>query len=149
MTRSRERYYRGLYLAAAAYDIALGIVFTFFYRAAFDVLNIAEPPPGGGYLPLIGSFLFVIGVGYALILRGDLWRNRDLVAVGALYKLAYSTVAFVFWALGDLPHILFAAAFGVVDAVFLVLMVECLVFLVRHAPAAVPGRSAGEEPRAA
>lgn len=134
MDPRRQRYYRGLFLAAAIYDVVLGIIFTFFYKAAFDLLDVTAP--GGGYVPLIGTFLFTIGVAYYLIYRGDLHRNRDLIAVGTLYKLAYSSVAFVFWAMGDIPHVSFAALFGIVDLVFLVLMAECLVFLSRRETAA-------------
>lgn len=129
MTPSREKYYRALFLAAAIYDLVLGIVFTFFYKGVFDLMDISEKLPGSAYVPLIGSFLFVIGVGYFLIYRGDLRRNRDLIVVGTLYKMAYATIAFVFWGIGDVPHVIFAALFGIVDVVFLVLMLECLVHL--------------------
>ncbi len=134
MPASRAGYYRGLFLVAAIYDVVLGIVFTFFYKPAFDLLDIR--PPGGGYVPLLGAFLFVIGVAYYLIYRGDLWRNRDLIEVGTLYKLAYASIVFVFWAMGDIPHVLFAALFGVADALFFVLMVECLLYLRSHRPEA-------------
>lgn len=45
--------------------------------------------------------------------------------MGALYKLAYSSVVFVVWVVADIPHVLFGA-------VFLALMVECLVYLRAH-----------------
>lgn len=130
MDPSRERYYRALFLIAAIYDIGLGIAFTFFHVPVFDMLGLT--PPGGGYIPLLGSFLFVIGIAYYLIWRGDLRRNRDMILVGTLYKLAYASVAFVYWALGDLPHVLFAAVFGIADLIFFVLMLECWVFLGRR-----------------
>lgn len=137
MGASREKYYRGLFVVAAIYDVVLGIVFTFAAPWAFGMLGISDQMPVGGYLPLIGSFLFVIGVAYWLISRGDLHRNQDLITVGTLYKLAYSAVAFSFWAMGQLPHLAFGAVFGVADLVFLVLMIECLMFLRSHpAPAA-------------
>ncbi len=138
MDPSRERYYRGLFLVAAVYDSVLGIVFTLFPGPAFDLLDVT--PPEGGYIPLLGSFLFVIGVAYYLIWRGDLTRNRDMIFVGTLYKLAYASIAFIFWAIGDVPHVAFAAVFGVADAVFFVLMLECWLYLGRQ--------SAGGETRA-
>ncbi len=141
MDPSRERYYRLLFWAAAAYDIVLGLVFTLFSPWAYDVLGIRDELPGGGYIPLLGSFFFVIGVAYALIARGDLHGNRDLIVVGTLYKLAYSSIALLFWALGSIPHVAFAAVFGIVDLVFFILMVECLVHLSRTTPTTA-GRSA-------
>ena len=100
---------------AAIYDISLGIA---------DRL-----PEHGSYMALIGVFLFVIGVAYALIFVGDLQRNRDLITVGALYKLAYCSVAFYYFAIGDVPHTVFISLFGVADLVFLVTMTECRIYL--------------------
>ncbi len=134
MGSSRERYYRALFLTSAIYDLVLGIIFTFFYKWVFDLLGIADKLPGSAYVPLIGSFLSVIGVGYYLIYRGDLWRNRDLIVVGILYKLAYAAVVFVFWGIGDMPHVLFAALFGIVDVVYFLLMLECLIYLSKNKP---------------
>jgi hypothetical protein len=56
----------------------------------------------------------------------------DLILIGTLYKLAYSATAFYYWSAGGLPHVAFAALFGVADAVFFVLMVECYAFLKRE-----------------
>jgi len=129
MDPSRERYYKALFLIAAIYDIGLGIAFTFFHQPVFDMVGIT--PPDGGYIPLLGTFLLVIGIAYYLIWQGDLQRNRDMILVGTLYKLAYASVAFVHWATGDIPHVIFAAVFGIADLVFFVLMLECWVFLGR------------------
>ncbi len=130
MNTLREKYYRGLFLIAAIYDIFLGVVFTFFYRFAFELIGIPERlPESGAYLSLIGVFLFVIGVAYYLIYRGDLQKNRDLIIVGALYKLSYCAIAFFYFAIGEIPHVIFLSLFGVVDLIMFVLMVECLIFL--------------------
>ncbi len=127
MDSSRERYYRGLFLIAAIYDLTLGIVFTLFHQPAFEILDVV--PPEGGYIPLLGSFLFVIGVAYYLIWRGDLTRNRDMILVGTLYKLAYASIALLFWAVGEIPHVAFGAVFGLIDVAFFVLMLECWLYL--------------------
>ena len=137
MQPSRERYYRWLFLTAAVYDIVLGFVFLFLGQWAFDLLDIGDELPSGGYVPLLGAFLLVIGIGYYLIYRGDLWENRDLIVVGTLYKLAYSGVGLWVAVFSEPPHVLFVALFGVADVVFLVLMVECLMHLYKNrAPAA-------------
>src|ERR1035438_2987723 len=126
MSPAKEKYYRSLFMIAAAYDVLLGIVFTCFPARAYDALGIREKLPAfGGYFTLLGAFVLVIGVAYFLIARGDLRRNADLILVGTLYKLAYSGTAFYYWSQGNLPHIAFAALFGVADAVFFVLMAEC------------------------
>ena len=126
MNPAREKYYRGLFAIAAVYDVLLGITFTFFPVRAFAALGISEKLPAfGGYLTLLGAFVLVIGVAYALIARGDLLRNADLILVGTLYKLAYAATTFYYWWAGSLPHVAFAVLFGVADAVFFVLMAEC------------------------
>ena len=125
MAPGRERWYRGLFLTATVYDVVLGTVFLFFGGWAFDLLEIRDEMPGGGYVPLIGAFLLVIGIAYWFIYRGDLIANRDLIAVGTLYKAAYSGVGFWVWAFDEVPHVAFVAVFGIADLVFFVLMLEC------------------------
>ncbi len=130
MNLAREKYYRGLFNLAAIYDVVLGITFTFFPARAFGALGISDKLPAfGGYLTLLGVFVLVIGIAYFLIACGDLKRNADLILIGTLYKLAYAGTAFYYWAQGSLPHVAFAAVFGVADAVFFILMAECYWFL--------------------
>src|SRR5664279_2902616 len=133
MNLAREKYYRSLFIIAAVYDVVLGITFTCFPTRAFAALGISEKLPAfGGYLTLLGAFVLVIGVAYFLIARGDLRRNADLILVGTLYKLAYAVTAFYYWSQGSLPHIAFAALFGVADAVFFILMAECYASLEKN-----------------
>jgi len=130
----KEKYYRGLFTVAAFYDFVLGVMFTFFPGRTFAALGISDKlPPFGGYITLLGAFVLVIGVAYALISRGDLRYNADLIFVGTLYKLAYAATAFYYWAAGSLPHIAFAALFGIADTIFFVLMAECWFCLSREA----------------
>lgn len=130
---SREGWYRALFWIAAVYDITLGIVFLFLSRPVFDWLDIEEALPDQmSYISLIAAFLFVIGVAYVLIAIGDLVRNRDLITVGILYKVAYFSVALWYLIDGHYPHIVFFVVFGVADAIFTVLMVECRAFIHRH-----------------
>jgi len=126
MNPAKEKYYRGLFVTAAAYDVLLGIIFTFLPRRAFEMLGIANQLPAfGGYVTLLGAFVLVTGVAYYLIARSDLRRNLDLVLVGTLYKLAYCTIAIYYWFVGELPHLIFGALFGVADLIFFILMAEC------------------------
>ena len=130
MNAMREKYYRILFLVAAIYDISLGVIFTFFYGAAFNLLCISEKlPEYGGYISLIGAFLFVIGTAYYLIYRGDLKQNIELIKVGALYKLAYCAIVFFYSAIGSIPHPIFVTLFGVADMIFFILMLECIIYL--------------------
>ena len=130
MDPTAERRFRTVFVLAAIYDIGLGLVFTFFSTPAFELLGLADEAPEGGYIPLLGSFTLVLGIAYALIARGDLYRNRDLVLVGTLYKLAYSAVAVFFVLIDQVPHGVFVVL-GAFDLVFLVLMSQCWLVLRR------------------
>ena len=133
MKTAKEKYYRSLFTVAAFYDLVLGLAFTFFPARIFAALGISDKLPAfGGYLTLLGAFVLVIGIAYALIARGDLLRNADLILVGTLYKLAYAAAAFYYWWAGGLPHVAFAAVFGVADVIFFVLMAECYFTLNRE-----------------
>jgi hypothetical protein len=132
MNPAKEKYYRGLFTIAALYDLLLGLTFAFFLPQAYAALGIADQLPAfRGYVRLLGAFVLVLGIAYALISRGDLRRNADLILVGTLYKLAYTAAAFYYWATNGLPHVAFAV-FGVVDAIFFVLMAECFWSLKRE-----------------
>ena len=136
MKPGKEKYYRGLFTIAAFYDILLGLTFTFFPTQAFATLGISDKLPAfGGYVTLLGVFVLVLGIGYALISRGNLMANADLILVGTFYKLAYAVTAFYYWAQGSLPHVAFGAVFGVADAVFFFLMAECWLCLKQEAKA--------------
>lgn len=133
MKPAKEKYYRALFTIAAFYDLVLGITFTFFPARVFDGLGIGDKLPAfGGYITLLGAFVLVIGIAYALISRGNLRRNADLILIGTLYKLAYAATAFYYWSAGALPHAAFGALFGVADAVFFILMAECWLCLSRE-----------------
>ena len=133
MKPAKEKFYRGLFTIAAFYDLVLGLAFTFFPARVFTALNISDKLPAfGGYVTLLGAFVLVIGVAYALISRGDLRRNADLILIGTLYKLAYAATAFYYWAAGSLPHVAFGALFGVADVIFFVVMAECWLCLMRE-----------------
>ena len=61
MSEIRERAYRWLLATASIYDLALGVVFLFFGRWAFDLLDIEEKYPEGGFIQLIGGVKWYCG----------------------------------------------------------------------------------------
>lgn len=133
MKPAKAKYYRGLFIIAALYDLVLGLTFTFFSAEAFAALGISDKLPAfGGYITLLGAFVLVLGIAYGLISRGNLIANADLILVGTLYKLAYAVTTFYYWAAGSLPHVAFGAVFGVADAIFFILMAECWLCLQRE-----------------
>lgn len=126
MRDSKLKYYKRLFFLVAVYDIFLGIVFMFFTKSIFKLLDISEKlPEFDGYLTLIGVYVLILGIAYYLIYKGDLYKNRDLILIGVLYKLGYCMVTFYYFIIGDIPHILFLLLLGVLDFIMFILMAEC------------------------
>jgi len=119
----KDIYYRILFLSAAVYDTVLGIIFLFFYRPVYNLLGIPVPEYPA-YLSLSAAFVLVIGIAYYIVYL-NIYRNRDLVVVGTLYKLAYTIVVFYYFLCEYLPHNAFLI-FGIIDLVFFFLFVEFL-----------------------
>jgi hypothetical protein len=114
---------RALFVAAAAYDIVLGVAFFFLYGPIFTALNIPLPP-NTSYIHITAAFVFVQGVGYWLVAQAP-DRNHDLVRLGVIYKGIYIAVALYELALGQLISDVFLW-FAAFDLLFLVLFIDFL-----------------------
>lgn len=104
------------FLVAALYDIVLGAGFFFLYAPLWDAFNVALPS-SISYIHLTAAFVFVQGVGYWFVYQ-DPDGNRGIVKTGLIYKIAFSGLAFYYWAIGDLLHPVFLL-FGALDLLFL------------------------------
>jgi len=109
--------FRLFFLAAAIYDIALGLAFFFLYQPLFDWLGMALPPHIS-YIQLSAVFVFVQGLSYGLV-WGDPRGNLGLVRVGIAYKAGYSGLA-AWYLLTDQIPAMFFAWFGLFDFLFLI-----------------------------
>ena len=128
MARSLARafspgFYKGLFLVAAAYDIGLGLAFTFLYNPILDALDI-RPPDNKSYIHLAAVFVLVQGISYLFVYR-NMAGNLDMIRVGVIYKAAYSIVAVYYLAIDELLHWIFFL-FGVMDMGFMVLFIAAL-----------------------
>jgi hypothetical protein len=97
--------WRWWFLAAALYDMVLGVAFMVAGDAILTAIGMT-PPPHVAYYQLAAVFVFVQGFSYLLV-----WRNpangRGLVWVGVAYKAAYTALAVWYIALGMLPSAFF------------------------------------------
>lgn len=124
MVNSKDQFFRVLFLAAAIYDLILGIMFFFFYKPIYAYFNITLPTYPM-YLQMAAAFVIAMGVGYYFIYK-NLYRNIDLVKLGIVYKLVYSGLTSYFY-FADLANITFFWL-ALFDAIFLVLFVWFLVY---------------------
>ena len=124
MENNKDSFFRGLFLAAAVYDLILGVVFFIFYKPVYAFFNIALPDYPM-YLQMAAAFVIAMGVGYYFIYT-NLYGNIDLVKLGIVYKSAYIGITsyFYFANLADVAFFWFA----IFDAGFLVLFVWFLVY---------------------
>jgi quinol-cytochrome oxidoreductase complex cytochrome b subunit len=109
---------RPLFVVAGVYDLVLGLGYLFLYRWVFNRFSVMLPNHPA-YLQLNALFVVVFGLGFLLVAR-DPERNRDIIRLGVLLKLAYAGIVFTYAALGNMPSmwipwavcdLLFAAAF--------------------------------------
>ena len=97
---NRRRTIRGVLWAAAALNLVGVLIFG---TAALDTGSGALPiPVPRFYAAQIALTIGLFGGVYAYLARQrDI--NRELVVVGALGKIGFFAVTFLYWAAGDLP----------------------------------------------
>ena len=94
-------FYRKFFLFAAIYDALLGLSFFLFYERVYGWFAIT-PPNHPGYVQLPAIFIAIMGLAdYYVYL--DIVRNRDIVKIRILMKLAFSLLCFYHYFFGSLP----------------------------------------------
>lgn len=93
--------YRKFFLFAAVYDGLLGLSFFLFYRHIYGWFAITLPNHPG-YIQLPALFIAIMGLADYYVYLDPL-RNRDLVKIRILMKLAYSLLCFYHYFFNALP----------------------------------------------
>ncbi len=116
----RTDWIRPFFLFAGLYDFALGAVFLFAYPAIYARFGITLPNHPG-YILFGAAVVAIFGIAFWFVAYAPR-RNRDLIAVGVLFKLAYAVTVLAFFARHQIPtmwvpfafaDLLFALAFVV------------------------------------
>jgi hypothetical protein len=118
----KREWIRPLFVVAAAYDLVLGVLFLFAYPAIYGRFGIALPNHPG-YVQFAAAVVAIFGVGFWYVSRAP-ERNRDIIKLGVLLKLAYSSVVLGWWLRGQIPAMW--VPFAWIDLVFLVAFVATL-----------------------
>jgi hypothetical protein len=128
---SRERYYRWMFLAAAAWNVfAAGAVLFLLTNAEFRMRMEISKPADPLILQLLASCLFLFGLGYYWISSG-LSENHGIVKLGVVGKILVFILFFGHALAGTIP-VSFALP-SVVDLLFAALFLEFLVHWRREA----------------
>ncbi|MBI2302640.1 MAG: hypothetical protein HYU66_27355 [Armatimonadetes bacterium] len=81
------KWIRPLFLGAAAYDLLFGLIYLVGWRAVYALFAI-EPPNHPSYVQFAAATVAVFGLGFWMVAAAP-QRNRDLIKLGVLFKLAY------------------------------------------------------------
>jgi hypothetical protein len=125
MVGKKDGFYKKLFLIAAIYDLFLGIIFLTLYKPIYSYLNIALPTYPM-YLQLSAAFVIAIGMAYYYIYK-NLYRNIDLVKLGIIYKVIYTSLAAYYYFVG-VAHTIFLW-FAIFDIVFLIFFIRFLSYV--------------------
>ena len=114
-----EKFYKGLFLIAGLYDFILGVLFFLCYVQIYNFFGI-DLPSHPEYIQAPAIFIVILGIMFFYVFK-NMYRNADLVKVGALSKIAYSGLTFYHYFLTEL-HWIFVF-FAWCDVVFLILFI--------------------------
>ena len=84
------RWVRPLFGLAALYDVTLGLLFFFAFGPIYAACLIALPNHNA-YVQLPAALTVIFGIGFAMVAL-DPERNRDIIRLGILMKLAFSLI---------------------------------------------------------
>jgi hypothetical protein len=86
----RASWVRPLFLFAGIYDIVLGVGYFIAFKPIYE--RFAIPLPNhDAYVQLPAALIAIFGIGFCLVSRAP-ERNRDLITLGVLMKLAFSGI---------------------------------------------------------
>jgi hypothetical protein len=127
----KRKWIRPLFVSAALYDLGLGLLFLFAFPAIFQRFGITLPNHPA-YVQFSAALVAVFGLGYWFVAQAP-ERNRDLIKLGVLMKLAYSVIVLGYWSRNAIPVMWVPLAW--IDLAFMAAFLAAL----RVLPAPQPG----------
>jgi len=118
----KREWIRPFFMIAAAYDGILGVVFLLAYPAVYAAFNVTLPNHPA-YVQFAAAVVMIFGIGFWYVARAP-ERNRDIIKLGVLLKLAYATVVLGWWFRGHMPGMW--VPFAWIDLAFLAAFVGAL-----------------------
>ena len=118
----KREWIRPFFMIAAAYDIILGVVFLVAHPAVYAQFGVTLPNHPG-YIQFAAAVIAIFGIGFWYVARAP-ERNRDIIKLGVLLKLAYSGVVLGWWFQGEM-HTMFVP-FAWIDLTFMLAFIAAL-----------------------
>jgi len=119
--RNRDLYERSLFVTAACFSWAVGLLVLGRYEMAAHLLQLAGPPTF--WVHLVAATVILFGVAYWLVAKQPR-RYRPFIGLGAAAKLAFAAIIYYHWFSGDAPTRL--AMLVNVDVIFALLFLRYL-----------------------
>jgi hypothetical protein len=123
---------RPLFVFAGLYDVVLGAAFGLAFKPIYGRFLIPLPNHDA-YVQLPAALIAIFGLGFLWVARAP-ERNRDLVVLGALMKLAFSGIVLSYAFRGAIPPLW--VPFAWIDLAFLLAFV-----VARRAIGTAPARA--------
>lgn len=133
----KREWIRPLFVVAALYDFGLGMAFLLAWSVIYARFGVA-PPNHPAYVQFGAAAIAIFGVGFWWVAQAP-ERNRDIIKLGVLLKLAYASTVLTYWVQGRIPAMW--VPFAWIDLVFMVAFLASLRAL--PAPRAVHARATG------
>jgi hypothetical protein len=112
----KREWIRPLFRAAALYDILLGLGYGLGFKTLFKMFAITLPNHDA-YVHLPAALILILGVGFWFVAQAP-ERNRDIIRLGVMMKLAFSIIVFGHLLLGAIPTMW--VPFAVIDLLFMI-----------------------------
>ncbi len=120
---------RVLFLIASVYDLVLGLAFAWGFKTIYPRFGI-ELPNHDAYVQLPGYLIAIFGIGFLFVAFNPA-KNRPLIFLGILLKLAFTGVALGHWFSDGIPTIY--TVFAILDLIFAALFLSALLTMKRGA----------------
>ena len=118
----KTEWIRPLFVVAGLYDALLGGVFLVAWPALYERFGVT-PPNHPAYVQFAAAVIVIFGVGFLMVAAAP-ERNRDIVKLGILLKLAYAGTVLYYWGRGRMPAMW--VPFAWIDLAFLAAFVFAL-----------------------
>ncbi len=118
----KREWIRPLFVIAAVYDLVLGLVFLLAYPAVYRSFGV-ELPNHPAYVQFAAAVVAIFGIASWYVAQAP-ERNRDIIKLGVLVKLAYVVVVLGWQVRGHMPAMW--VPFAWIDLVFLAAFVAAL-----------------------
>ena len=113
---------RPFFFVAALYDFVLGLVFLFAWRAVYARFNVTLPNHPA-YIMVPALLIAIFGVGFWFVAQAP-ERNRDIIKMGIMLKLAYAVPVLIYYYQGQMPPMW--VPFAWIDLAFMLAFIGAL-----------------------